>query len=773
MRDIINTKLTGLMNRLKAPLISYDSLLTESRAPGLLRSGQWVSMLYLDIREFELTEQIYGSLYCKQVLQTLSRLARRHLPACLEPYNYLESRRWGDDMVIYFYSPQMPPPEALELSRLAEKTRETLAFQLNKSCIHLIPAPLNFHTGYSLLSPQTGSVEKVLYNGFKEAMLIAKGHLDACEIEKRQQFSKLFHKKNINIIYQPIVDLAKGEVMGYEALSRGPVDSFFHNPVNLFGYAEKTNQLYALERVVREKALAQLAEYLKASNHKIFINISPGVVNDPSFRPDEIKSVLNDMGAAPDQVVFEVTERTSIEDFHTFHHSLEYYRRYGFLVAVDDAGSGYSSLQAISELQPDFIKIDLSLIRNIDTTPNKQTLVETFLTFSERTGSRIIAEGIETSGELMCLHKLGIPLAQGFYLARPAFPPPTINQPAVKQLKEFSNTIIPRERNGKTIPVGPICQETTTFDSRTITRELVDFFTRYPQVEGTAILDKDKPVGLVMRDKLFNQLGTQFGFAIYTERPISLVMDNNPLVMEDDTPVEAVSQAAMSRADNKVYDSIIICKNHLYKGMVSVRSLLDAITGMQVEAAMFANPLTGLPGNRQIETELTNRLASEQPFSVIYIDLDHFKGFNDCYGFERGDLVIKLTSAIIKEISAGAGLPDDMVGHIGGDDFILITRPQTAENVCRGIIDNFDARVGELYDAEDRARGYINTMDRKNHPISLPTMTVSLVIIDCGPGQYRNPEELARAAAGLKKYAKSLEGSVFVKERRNPKETAE
>lgn len=760
--------MAGLFNRLKTPLILYDGLVAESRVPGLLRSGQWVSMLYLDIREFELTEQIYGSLYCAQVLQNLSRIARRYVPACVEPYHYLESRRWGDDMVIYFYSPDLAPPETLELSQLADKTKETLAYYLNKSCRHLIPTALNFYAGYSLLMPKSGSVEKVLYNGYKEAMLIAKGHLDAREIEKRRQFSKIFQQKDINIVYQPIVDLSKGEIMGFEALSRGPEDSFFYNPINLFGYAEKTNQLHALERVVREKALTKLAQHLNNEHQKLFVNISPGVVNDPSFSPGEIKSMLAEINATPGQVVLEVTERTSIEDFQTFYRSLEYYRRYGFLVAVDDAGSGYSSLQAISELQPDFIKIDLSLIRSIDTTPNKQALVETFLTFSERTGSRIIAEGIETPGELTCLHKLGIPLAQGFFLAFPNFPPPALSQHAVKQLQELSTARVPRERCGKTNPVGPISQKISTFNSSTITRDLVSFFTSYPQVEGVAILENDRPVGLVMRDKLFNQLGTQFGFAIYTERPISLVMDNSPLIMEDDTPVELVSQAAMSRSDNKVYDSIIICKNSFYKGMVSVRSLLDAITGMQVEAARFANPLTGLPGNRQIEAELINRMASGLSFSVIYLDLDYFKSFNDCYGFERGDLVIKLTASIIKEVSLAAGLQDDMVGHIGGDDFIIITRPEVAVDICRGIIQSFDSKVSELYDPEDRARGYINTIDRQKQPIKLSIMTVSLVIIDCHPGQYRNPEELARAAAELKKHAKSQDGSVYVKERRTP-----
>ena len=159
--------------------------------------------------------------------------------------------------------------------------------------------------------------------------------------------------------------------MGYEALSRGPEGTFFASPLNLFGYAQKTNQLYSLEKIARDKALAGLKETLKET--RLFLNINPQVVNDPSFRPEEISDYLKALGANTNQIVFEITERTSIDDFPSFRRSLEHYQQNGFLIAIDDAGAGYSSLQAIAEIQPDFIKIDRSLIEDIDKTTTKKS----------------------------------------------------------------------------------------------------------------------------------------------------------------------------------------------------------------------------------------------------------------------------------------------------------------------------------------------------------------------------------------------------------------
>ncbi|MCL6448753.1 MAG: GGDEF domain-containing protein [Armatimonadetes bacterium] len=742
-----------------------ESIVLESRVPALLQEGQWVGMIYLDIADFQLTEQVCGPISCLRVLQSLDSLARKKSAQLLKPYLLLETRRWGDDLLIYFYSPALPPPALSDLAELANQTKDQLARELNAQCAHLLPGAVTFHVGYNILRQEnSGNGEKVLYTAFKEAMLIAKSHLDAREVERRRQFEALLATQNIRIVYQPVADLNTGEVLGFEALSRGPADTFFASPLNLFSYAEKTNQLYSLEKIAREKALAGLAELL--TDKKLFLNISPQVVNDPAFRPEETREFLAGLGANPNQVVFELTERTSIDDFSAFRRSLEHYRQNGFLIAIDDAGAGYSSLQAIAEIQPDYIKVDHSLIRDIEKIATKRMLVETFQTFAQKTNSLLIAEGIETEAELACLKKIGIPLGQGYYLARPDYPPPAVEERAIKSLKRLGVSYQPAA-SGRTAPVGTIVQALPPVSAATLTREVLDYFTAYPQIEGLALVEKDQhPVGLIMRDKLFNQLGTQFGFAIYTERPISLVMDAQPLILEADTPIEMVSQAAMGRLDHKIYDSIIITRNRKYHGLVSIRALLDALTSMQIEAARFANPLTGLPGNRQIEEELLNRLSGSRPFSVIYADLDNFKGFNDRYGFERGDQAIKLTAEIIAGTVREHGAAGDLTGHVGGDDFVVITLPEAAETICQKICAAFDLAIGRLYDPEDREKGCILTRDREDREVVIPLMSISLALINCAPGEFTGPEELARIAAELKKYAKSQPGSVYVKERR-------
>ena len=750
------------VRRLITPPKPYEVLLTRMLATRIVKHGHWVAMFYLEIEDYKLIEQIYGSTYCNQILQNLNWLIRSYVPEYLKPYKFIESFNLADDIIIFFYSPGQSPPEAQEMVGLASQCCKNLSVRLDERCGYIIPAPINLQFGYSLLYPVSEGIEKMFYEGLKEAMLTARNHLDAEEIEKRRHFGLILQKKDVTIVYQPLVSLVDGNVMGYEALLRGPQNTFFHNPVNLFNYAEKTNQLLVLEKFAIKKSLSVHSDTLEEK--KLFININPQTIHSLSFCTDEIIPLLVELGVTPQQVVFEITERTGINDFRSFRESVDYYRQNGFQIAVDDAGSGYSSLQAISELQPDFIKLDISLIRDIDKTPYKRSMVETFLTFSEKTGSRIVAEGIETGDELDCLRELGVSLGQGFFLARPDNPFPNLDYQAYEKITMSSIVTNHRDHLGRMIPVGSISHSIATITVSTRTEEVVDFFIRYPHVEGLAILEEQRPVGLVMRDKLFNQLATQFGFAIYNERPVSLVMDNQPMIVEDDTPVEQVSQTALNRPDNKVYDSIIVTKNKIYMGLVSLRTILDIITKMQVEAARFANPLTGLPGNRQIEEELFNRLNSGEAFSIIYSDLDNFKSVNDCYGFERGDLVIKSTAEIIKDVSARVGKSDDMVGHIGGDDYIIITRPEAAKEICNEIVVAFDRSIPEIYDPEDRIKGYIDTRDRQERPVRLPLMSISLALIDAMPKQYQSIEQLSRLAAELKKYAKSKKGSVYVKD---------
>ncbi|MBI4341675.1 MAG: response regulator [Candidatus Omnitrophica bacterium] len=181
-----------------------------------------------------------------------------------------------------------------------------------------------------------------------------------------------------------------------------------------------------------------------------------------------------------------------------------------------------------------------------------------------------------------------------------------------------------------------------------------------------------------------------------------------------------------------------------------------------------ANPLTKLPGNLSIQRELERRIASSGGLAVCYIDLDRFKAFNDHYGFERGDQVIKQTAEVLILAAQSQGSGHDFVGHIGGDDFLLMTTVERAEGVCRTIIERFDAMVPQLYDEADRTRGYLLHKDRKGQEVKVPLLSISIALVTNEWHPLTHPGQVAKIGAELKAYAKQFDRSIYVKERRQP-----
>ncbi|MEB1806897.1 MAG: EAL domain-containing protein [Bacillaceae bacterium] len=251
----------------------------------------------------------------------------------------------------------------------------------------------------------------------------------------REEFFHIIANKQIETVYQPIVSLKSGDIFGYEGLTRGPKEGFFQSPIHLFEYAETNGQLFQLEKVTRELAIERSTMWMDG-NKKLFININSQVMQDPQFTPGYTSQVLKRFNLSPSNIVFEITERSAIKDFMSFKQILHHYRNQGFQIAVDDAGAGYSSLQAISELQPDYIKIDRSLIQNIHREPVKEALVEAFVITANKMNSKVVAEGIETAAELKKLIQLDIDYCQGFFLAKPSYPVTGISAEAIDCLKE-------------------------------------------------------------------------------------------------------------------------------------------------------------------------------------------------------------------------------------------------------------------------------------------------------------------------------------------------
>jgi diguanylate cyclase (GGDEF)-like protein len=186
----------------------------------------------------------------------------------------------------------------------------------------------------------------------------------------------------------------------------------------------------------------------------------------------------------------------------------------------------------------------------------------------------------------------------------------------------------------------------------------------------------------------------------------------------------------------------------------------------RTERDLEANPLTRLPGNVSILNELSRRLESKSLFAVCYIDLDKFKSYNDKYGFEHGDKVIRETARILIRNIQQYGDPDDFIGHIGGDDFVIVTIPQLVDNICKKIIADFENTVPSFYNEVDRKNGYIIARDRKGNEQKIPLLSVSIGVVTNEFRKIEHVAQISEIGAELKSYAKSLERSNYVKDKR-------
>ena len=231
--------------------------------------------------------------------------------------------------------------------------------------------------------------------------------------------------------------------------------------------------------------------------------------------------------------------------------------------------------------------------------------------------------------------------------------------------------------------------------------------------------------------------------------------------------IPVIMLTAKSEIQDKVYGIDAGADDYLVKPF-EPKELLARVKMVLRRASrdLEANPLTRLPGNISIQRELERRIASGEKYGVCYVDLDRFKSFNDHYGFKRGDEVIQKTADVLLETGKTLGSPSDFVGHIGGDDFIVITTAERADALCEGIVRNFDVMARQLYDEEDRARGYLLHTDRKGQEVKIPLLSVSIALVTNETQTLTHPGQIAKIGAELKAYAKQFDRSIYVKERR-------
>jgi diguanylate cyclase (GGDEF)-like protein len=265
---------------------------------------------------------------------------------------------------------------------------------------------------------------------------------------------------------------------------------------------------------------------------------------------------------------------------------------------------------------------------------------------------------------------------------------------------------------------------------------------------------KSKPIDLVLLDYNMPKMN---GRQVCLEVKRDLLLQHTPVIMvtgkgELDDKIRGIDAGA---------DDYVVKPFEPKELLARIRMILR-----RTQRDLEANPLTRLPGNVSILTELSNCLESKALFAVCYIDLNKFKAYNDTYGFEHGDEVIRETARILIRATKECGNPDDFIGHIGGDDFVIVTTLPKADTLCQKIIDDFDKTAPFFYTEEAQHRGYIVAKDRQGKEQKVPLLSIAIGIVTNELRVIEHVAQIGEIGAELKCAAKSAEHSIFVKDKR-------
>jgi len=375
-----------------------------------------IGVVYVDVEQFEAMEAEYGWAFFDELLcnagQILSAEARARFANAIVTC----SRGGGSSFYVFHETRGQDLTQEKASELMAGELRQKLIDATRRRFTNVHPEQVGFFVGMARIDyrPQI-RLERQIYAGMKTA---ADAVRDAEQQRKKQltrELRDIIRSKRVTTLFQPIVHARDLSVFGYEILTRGPAGSSFRNSDMLFSFAREAKLAWALEAIALEGALRRLRQ-VDLLDRKFLLNLEAEMFGQSEFRIHEMVSFFSEHRG---NFVFELTERAAIEDYAQFRVLLNEFREKGIEVAIDDAGSGYASLEAIAALSPDYLKVTKGLVSTVKDEPIKQDLVSMLVDLARKIGAKTIAEGIETIEEYETCRQLGIDLIQGYYIAHP------------------------------------------------------------------------------------------------------------------------------------------------------------------------------------------------------------------------------------------------------------------------------------------------------------------------------------------------------------------
>lgn len=575
--------------------------------------------------------------------------------------------------------------------------------------------------------------------------------LDPTARDRHSLLARAFVPGQLYPVYQPVVQLEDLKVVAHEGLMRLREPSC--SPLELLDLARAQGRLGELESLAA-RVVATGYDYASPAVH-LLVNVSSKAILQHSVRPDDILRSLAVSGADLSRFVIELTERDITEDAGRLAEAVGYLRASGIRVALDDFGNGHSNFEMWHEVCPELVKIDRYLIDGIANSAGKLSIVRALITVADTTGAELIAEGIEREDDLVVIRDLGIRYGQGYLLGRPVAEPVHTVALEAHILRDAKVRVLPQSRRAgenRRVNATHMLIDAPTLGADVTNEDVVRLFREHADLHALPVVDAShNPIGLINRRVFAEKYAQPYARELYGRRSCITFMHPIPLVCDIDQSLESMTAILCGEDQRYLSDGFVITEHGRYRGLGTGEALVRRVTEQRIEAARYANPLTLLPGNIPVTEHIGRLLESRRPFVAAYCDLNHFKPFNDQYGYFRGDrMILLLAQTLLRNIDPMV----DFAGHIGGDDFVVLFQSEDWERRSHAIVDIFNLAARDLFDPEDIARGGLESEDRQGHAMFFPLSTLSIGAAVIPAGTTSVAEEVASLAAAAKRQAK-------------------
>ena len=564
----------------------------------------------------------------------------------------------------------------------------------------------------------------------------------------------VLQNKSLYPVFQPIVKLDDGSVYAHEALIRGPQGTALHTPDALLRAADEEGLGYAFETACVRAILRSWGRMQTVG--RLFVNVSAeALITAYEGRGKQgLLEWIQDFHVTPRMLVLEITEHERVDNMDRLAEVVQEVRAAGLALALDDFGDGRSSLRLWSQIKPEVVKIYKYFTRNISAHGDKLKTIQALQHIATIFGTALVAEGIETAEDLRVLRDVGIEYGQGYFLGRPdavplqwlpALPKQVLQERQVAVFPELGRLSQGGHLRSLSLVRAPTVSPETHND--TLARIFLDNST----LHAVAVVEGERPVGIINRAHFMNEYSKLYYREVWGRKPCVVHANMEPRLIEREHSVDELVGILTSQDQRYLSDGFIATDNGRYVGIGTGDQLVRSVTETRIEAARHANPLTFLPGNIPITQHIERLLKKQACFVACYADLNHFKPYNDYYGYWRGDEMIRLLARIAME---QCDAQRDFLGHVGGDDFILLFQSEDWRARCERLVAEFGERARALFDENARQAGGIEAEDRHGVRRFFPCTTLSIGAVVVDGHQFTRAEDVANLAAMAKHDAK-------------------